>query len=217
MVDLHVGPTKKLFRVHKTLLCKKIPYFKKMFNGGFKESSEGVGSFPEDTEESFDILIKCVYLGTLRSLTFSKNSRRNWMENPNLLSIYTLADKLCLPELMDNLTNSYIEGSIKHNFFPNCSYIDIIWAKTRDGVSLRKYVVHARHWFTSGQARTEDNLKLWPTSSLRELFVKHPSLLTAYLDLVRNTPIGQAPKDPRTMPRCVFHEHGENEECSLKK
>ena len=40
MVDLFVGPEKKLFRVHKSFLCNKIPYFDKMFNGGFKEAIE---------------------------------------------------------------------------------------------------------------------------------------------------------------------------------
>ncbi|TVY30925.1 hypothetical protein LHYA1_G000752 [Lachnellula hyalina] len=40
MVDILVGPEQKAFRVHKHLLCTKVPYFHKMFNGGFKEASD---------------------------------------------------------------------------------------------------------------------------------------------------------------------------------
>jgi hypothetical protein len=39
MVDIFVGPGKKQFRMHKELLCSRVPYFKKMFReGGLIES-----------------------------------------------------------------------------------------------------------------------------------------------------------------------------------
>jgi hypothetical protein len=61
MVDLFVGePDPKLYRVHK-ILCQKIPYFKKMFESNFKEVNENRAKFPEDTQESFDLLLEWVY------------------------------------------------------------------------------------------------------------------------------------------------------------
>jgi hypothetical protein len=62
MVDIYVGgehfrEPNKLFRAHKALLCSKIPYFDKMFNGGFKEAIENVANLPEDHPQSFDVLI----------------------------------------------------------------------------------------------------------------------------------------------------------------
>ncbi|TGO60643.1 hypothetical protein BOTNAR_0142g00140 [Botryotinia narcissicola] len=58
LVDLIVGPEEALFRVHKSFLCNKIPYFNKMFNGGFIEAKENSAKFPEDGPQSFDILIE---------------------------------------------------------------------------------------------------------------------------------------------------------------
>lgn len=68
-VKLKVGPTtekEKVFTVHKKRLCEKIPYFNTMFNGGWKESTEQIASFPEDTFDSFDVLLEWVYSDQLR-------------------------------------------------------------------------------------------------------------------------------------------------------
>ena len=61
MVKLFVGPDKTLFVVHKLRLCRRIPYFEKMFNGHFKETVEQEASFPEDKAATFDILLEWVY------------------------------------------------------------------------------------------------------------------------------------------------------------
>ncbi|KAH6669007.1 hypothetical protein B0J14DRAFT_488300 [Halenospora varia] len=56
MVDLFVGP--EIFRVHKALFCQRVPYFSTMFQGGFKEASDSQATFPEDSSESFSLLIE---------------------------------------------------------------------------------------------------------------------------------------------------------------
>jgi hypothetical protein len=58
MVDIYVGPKERLFRVHKALLCKKVPYFDKMFNGEFREASQNVAKFPDDHPAAFDRLLQ---------------------------------------------------------------------------------------------------------------------------------------------------------------
>ncbi|KAN0111070.1 hypothetical protein V8E51_007457 [Hyaloscypha variabilis] len=49
MVDIYVSPSKLVFRLHKSKLCARIPYFNKMFNGTFKEATENTAYLPEDT------------------------------------------------------------------------------------------------------------------------------------------------------------------------
>ena len=68
-VDIHVGVNKEHFCVHKEILCAKIPYFEKMFKGGFKESSDGSATLPDDRSESFDLLLGWVYHNTIRPLS----------------------------------------------------------------------------------------------------------------------------------------------------
>src|SRR5258707_183269 len=101
MVDLYVGPKKKHFRVHKALLCHKIPYFAGMFKSGFKEATENSANFPEDTPSTFDILSEWLYTGSLRQLYQSRN---HTAAGPTFVSdwapqqVYALADKLCLSD-----------------------------------------------------------------------------------------------------------------------
>ncbi|EMR87961.1 hypothetical protein BcDW1_3324 [Botrytis cinerea BcDW1] len=53
IVDIHVGPQTKLFRIHRGILCDKVPYFQKMFSSGFVEGLEGKAFFPEDDPNTF--------------------------------------------------------------------------------------------------------------------------------------------------------------------
>lgn len=103
MVDILVGPDKKLFRVHKSFLCRRIPYFDKMFNGAFKEAG-GVAELPEDDPAAFDLLMEWAYnsnprrLRDLVPITGSDTvSRPSW----DVVAFYALAMKLCLPDLQD--------------------------------------------------------------------------------------------------------------------
>lgn len=66
MVDLYVGQTKAHYHLHKTMLYQKIPYFDKMFNGGFKEAKAFKADFPDDSVTSFDVLVAWVYTGQIR-------------------------------------------------------------------------------------------------------------------------------------------------------
>jgi len=56
MVDIYVGPKKKLFRLYKAKICSRIPYLSAMFNGEFKEASDNVAYLEEDDPASFDLL-----------------------------------------------------------------------------------------------------------------------------------------------------------------
>lgn len=55
LVTIHVGSghSKRTFCVHKNLICNKIDYFKKMFEGGFKEGIEQTANFPEEKRMSW--------------------------------------------------------------------------------------------------------------------------------------------------------------------
>lgn len=61
MVNLLVGPEKTLFVVHKLRLCRRIPYFEKMFNGHFKETASQEAAFPEENAATFDLMLEWVY------------------------------------------------------------------------------------------------------------------------------------------------------------
>ncbi|TGO34764.1 hypothetical protein BHYA_0183g00160 [Botrytis hyacinthi] len=68
MVDIYVGKEKILFRVYKDILCNKIEFFDRMFNGKFKEANENAAVLPEDDPEAFDMLMWWVTYDMIRSL-----------------------------------------------------------------------------------------------------------------------------------------------------
>ncbi|TGO18015.1 hypothetical protein BTUL_0013g00920 [Botrytis tulipae] len=93
-VDLYIGSSRTHYRVHKNVLCTKIPYFNKMFNGGFSEASSNSAEFPEDAIGSSDVLLKWAYsqYHPLRPLNLDspEPTGSNW----NTISFYLLMDKL---------------------------------------------------------------------------------------------------------------------------
>lgn len=65
IVTLYVGTDEQKFIAYKDVLCNKVPYFDKMFNGGFEEANTLIARFPEDDPKPFDLMLGWVYEGTL--------------------------------------------------------------------------------------------------------------------------------------------------------
>lgn len=104
MVNLYVGKgTKRThFHIHRAILCRKIPYFEKMFGGGFKEGIWKTGEFPEDSPDAFDVLLEWVYTDVLRPFQWLKSESGN-DANYTVHKLYNLLDKFCVPSLPDIL------------------------------------------------------------------------------------------------------------------
>ncbi|KAF7900958.1 hypothetical protein EAF00_003179 [Botryotinia globosa] len=83
--------------VYKDILCNKIEFFDRMFNGKFKEAKENAAVLPEDDPEAFDMLMWWVTHDMVRSLR-GEGFRKK-------LHLWVLADKLCLANLQDYVMN----------------------------------------------------------------------------------------------------------------
>jgi hypothetical protein len=64
MFDIYVGPDEVHFRVHKRVLCDRVPCFK-MFGGDFEEGVENVARFPVDDPDRLDLLLQCSSTGNI--------------------------------------------------------------------------------------------------------------------------------------------------------
>ncbi|KAK4692430.1 hypothetical protein P7C71_g4777, partial [Lecanoromycetidae sp. Uapishka_2] len=53
IVDIVVGPAKKVFKIHKEILCSASTYFRAALNGGFKEAEEQTVELPDDKVKVF--------------------------------------------------------------------------------------------------------------------------------------------------------------------
>ena len=219
MVDIYVGAgaQKKQFHIHKALLCAKIPYFDKMFNSGFKEGKENSAELPEDKPESFDTLQEWVYTGTLPKFQITREQGKGNPTNFSFQGLYTLADKLCLDSLKDQIITDVIDASEASCILPGIADIGSMIEKLPETSAFRQYFVLCFVFIMHGLAKTDQVLSIWPTQKFSDLLAGHPKVSLAYLEAARKLPLGHVAEDPRKMSRCTFHEHGVGEAYSVKK
>jgi hypothetical protein len=67
-IKVSTGPISSGFTVHKDVLCKKVVFFDKMFNGSFLEGSAEKAHLPEDDPIAFKLLISWIYLNAIPPL-----------------------------------------------------------------------------------------------------------------------------------------------------
>ncbi|TVY82152.1 Reducing polyketide synthase [Lachnellula suecica] len=209
IVDIFVGPEERLFRVHKTLLCERIPYFEKMFQGGFKETVEGTARMPEDDSDAFDALLDMVvYHDKIRPLASVNNNDGSQSLNWDPIGFYGLAEKLCLFGIADHIMDAVLIYHSRTQQVPSVDFVHRAYSKTTENSKLRKYA--ARAIFYALQ-KFEGSISGWKTSEVQKLFEDHPDFSRDFIDIVRD----EIPRDPREMKSCYFHVHGFQDVCPI--
>ncbi|PQE10898.1 BTB POZ domain-containing protein [Rutstroemia sp. NJR-2017a WRK4] len=215
IVELHVGPAskEKLYRVHKKLLCDKIPYFTKMFNSNFAEAKNNSARFPEDSVEAFDILIEWVYTGVLRLYTLDTAKAETW----SFLPLYTLAEKFCLPQLQDTAMDMLRASQFQKNIILGTQKMTGAYENTQEGSGYRLYALHSLLYILCLPG--DKILESWNNKDIFEMLKECPDIGMDYLSMIRThlrqTPL-KKPVDPRTGDACVYHSHKIDEQCLLK-
>lgn len=211
MIELFVGPRKELIRVHKNILYK-VPYFKKMFTSPFKSDPENAATFPEDSPESFDVLLEWIYLGTIKQLKFIRtlHDENGGYINYDVMRAYALAQKLCLTELMDRLLDAYKNFYKTVNKVPGPAEIRIAYNLTSKKSPLRRFVVQAWHWVLVNFSGVEED----PSRNVftRQFMKENDDFAADFLAILRETN-GVRMTDPRILPDCDFHHHGKDKKC----
>jgi BTB/POZ domain len=214
MVDLYVGPQKDRFHVHKEVLCKKIPYFEKMFKGEFKEATEDQATFPEDNPESFDLLLGWVYHNSIRPLVALREGGINSLSvnSWSIIKFYLLAEKFCLSQLQDQIFNEYLDYLHREISFPAVHQIGANYSDSPVGNPFRKFAARAFHWAIDPSSKLSNTI--WPTHALAKLLQDQKDLAEDVLILIRT---GVKASNPKQLPRCEFHCHDKDEPCPTKK
>ncbi|THV44520.1 hypothetical protein BGAL_0625g00060 [Botrytis galanthina] len=193
-VDIRVGEEMKLFRVHKSLLCTRVPYFNKMFNSGFSESTTNSAVLREDDLEAFDVLVDWVYTSILPP------DADLW----GLVGVYVLADKICLPELMDQVMDTI---QAKYPLHP--SDASDIYSILPKGSKLRLLALDMITFeFTKPMNAQLDISKLADVNAKNEEFALD-FLIKIRSHMSRQTAI----PNPRKSRSCTYHSH-EDGKCT---
>ncbi|KAF7900302.1 uncharacterized protein EAF01_007604 [Botrytis porri] len=182
MVEIRVGEELKLFRVHKSLLCTRVPYFDKILSKGFSESITNSAVLQEDNTEAFDVLVDWVYTNRLPP-EIASGIRR-----------YILADKICPPELMDQVMDR-----IRTEYPLGPPDVLDIYSRLPNGSKLRVFALDLMtlEFFN----HRESNL-----SSLVDMNAKNEEFATDFLTNVRSCichPMSVS--TPRRNHHCAYH------------
>ena len=97
IVFVHVGPQKKVFGVHKGLICHHSAYFKGALQGEFKEAIDGVVVLADDKPEIFSYFYSWLYTGEIKRT--GGTLRYSLFED--LLDLYIFAQKRIIPDLQN--------------------------------------------------------------------------------------------------------------------
>ncbi|KAF5874542.1 uncharacterized protein Bfra_004553 [Botrytis fragariae] len=185
-----------------------------MFSSGFVKGLEGRAFFPEDDPKCFDFFMGWIYFGTLRVLNAS-TALDKIQYDLNPLSLYSFADKLCLPELMDLALNTYKNTYEKSNRFPRVSLVSDVYQLTPKDSPLQKFMCHCMYYIFV-EYTSEDIRNFWTTEDIAMAMSLHKDLPIDFLNLMRSDSPGFPPTDPRALPNSDFHCHGEDEPCSQR-
>lgn len=212
MVDIYVGPTEAHYRIHKQMLCRKIPYFDKMLNSPWKEAMTHSAQFPEDSAESMDLLLDWVYTNRIRQLMKLPGTNDfNW----DVMEFYSLAEKLCLPELMDAIIDTYRAHHIKHGEVMTWARILKSYEFTSEGSGLRLYALRSMMCIFSGEMDKASE-QSWSLSDLQEILEANEDLHRDFLEQVKKKFLTTMIGDVRRDHACDFHCHEESPVCPWK-
>jgi len=159
VVTLVVGAEKKVFTVHKKLLCDRSAFFSKGFNGQFKEAAEGRMELPNDTSAAFECFLTWLYWDKTPPLPARLSSAacdgnlafpisptaediRSFVMTM-LYPAYVLAEKFCLHDMQNRFMNAIQDVHAQVCTLPDAKEIQFIYENTQENSKLRLYCATA--------------------------------------------------------------------------
>ncbi|TGO79485.1 hypothetical protein BELL_0031g00200 [Botrytis elliptica] len=216
MVDIHVGKDEGSghFQLHKSILCEKVPYFEKMFNGNFEEGTTNSATLPEDDPKAFNILVSWIYSDQVFPVGLRENQEK-WCVG----KLYLLADKLCLPDLMDRILDEFTFNMERDNWLPviimdiPLSVESLYKCCPRENCGMFRLLVSLM-CFLLLETYKAHYLKKWPTEEIDSFLTCHDDLRHAVFKMMRTKREQTTFKEQFLKPGCRVHEHGEDQPCS---
>ena len=133
-VALLVGPEKRVFYLHRGLLCSVSDYFNTALHSGFKETEEQKIELPEEDPEVVERFQLWLYT---KSILDHDETVQN-IDYPIYVDLYVFAESRLIPKLQNEAINAIIrKGSIDGTISTNSA----IYRKTIDSSPIRRLTV----------------------------------------------------------------------------
>ena len=223
IVKIYIGPQKLLIRVYKKIVCEKIPYFKKHFNGPSQEAASNFITFPDGDFEAFHDLMWWASNGHLPPWSMCPDGKKvhermhyccpvvrietgfNWG------GLYLLANRLCMGNLMDLITDYVVRALDLNQAILLNSDIAGIYEHTPKNCGLRRLACYSFN-YDMDRVDPKSLPMYYNMAELIDGLWDDSAALRDGLDgeVVTNTGIWE-------FPPCEFHDHLDGEICDQKK
>ncbi|KAF7943174.1 hypothetical protein EAE96_011111 [Botrytis aclada] len=222
IVKIYIGPEKFVIRVYKKILCEKIPYFEKIFDGTSQEAASNSVTFDHGDFEAFHDLMSWASNGHLpRWEIFPDGKKMNerMVDCPvvevetgfNWGGLYLLVNRLGMSNLMNLITDYVVRALELNRAILTKKDIAGIYEHTPEKCGLRRLACysfnydldrcHPELWLRyCAIAKSIDGLEDDSIALRRGLHGKK----------VTHTGIWD-------FPPCHFHDHLDGEVCDQKK
>ncbi|KAK0119335.1 hypothetical protein ONS95_008177 [Cadophora gregata] len=212
LVTIHVGKKRKEFVIHKKLICDKVDYFQKAFQGNFLESN-GAMYLADETPGAFALFIDWLY----KSNIVKHYTRTHFI---NLVNLYILSEKICLNDLGNRAMDRIREIMYDNEYLtPTPALVCYIYDKTPQGSPIRDWSVRSLAydmWVVTRRILPDKEDLQELSKYLRhngEVFVDFFAYLGNLSESSRdNVPLPNLePLSEKPNRSCVFHRHAEGE------
>ena len=133
-IEVLVGPEKKLFAVHRDVICDRSPFFRAACSERWQQGSKAI-ELLDDDPEIFDTYLLCVYKDKINTGGSEENKCDADITDfdgnyDRLLRTYILADKLGDVVTTNMVIEEMIEYSAKAKLFPAAFDLQLGFAET---------------------------------------------------------------------------------------
>ncbi|MCJ1415788.1 hypothetical protein MMC32_002121 [Xylographa parallela] len=166
IVTVIVGEKKRVFKIHKNLLCSSSEFFKAALDGKFKEAEEREINLAEEDPQTFERVVFWMYSGSL----LEKNETGMSLGYADLVKIYVFAEARCMTQLQNDTIDVIIRRQqISRLVMVPCAEVDM-YTTTTDSSPIRSLTVDMIA-NKSGLQRAEWKMINWPKQSLVDLAI----------------------------------------------
>ncbi|CAO2658459.1 Nn.00g061820.m01.CDS01 [Neocucurbitaria sp. VM-36] len=207
VVSIAIGPEKKVFRIHKDILCYHSEYFRTAYSGRWKDATEGVAL--DDVEvEVFNLFVHWLYAQDLpgeddellRIAELDKVNRNDlqYMEADMLrIKACVFGDRFSVRSFYEEHHNAYVNENA--HMPPLYEAVIYAFANLPKDAPLLKHMVDRQciDWLGTDYGKQKDHLSLLPYDFLLQFMLRSKELVVDS-------------EDRKSSSTCSYHVHGSN-------
>lgn len=202
IVKVFVGQERKLYQLHKTLLCAKYPYFQKCLGSSFEEGCKGEVVLEEENPCLFDNLVLWLYSQPLTKEAFDEAVG---------VRTYLLADRFC----MEGFKN-YIVDRIREcdgRYILRLGPVKYLVKHGPEGCQLLEYCIRQLAYEIVCNGFGHYMKEFVEDVSIAEAGADLLSLLLPKVDEAYSAKEDGSLEEPAGLKGCHFHYHKDTEPC----